>query len=125
MEQVIFNSELAVKFVSILCLRSLGTSLGDLIEIQGINQVFQGSHLNAPLIVAAAKSCIGHTELAAGSVGVLKTIASFEHASVPGLMYLTEHNMNTAIDCSLVPIYIPHDTVSLLPKHTPYRALVL
>ncbi|KAF8962890.1 hypothetical protein BDZ97DRAFT_1920218 [Flammula alnicola] len=62
-----------------------GTSLGDLIEIQGINEVFRGSHSGRPLIVGAAKSCVGHTELAAGLVGVLKAIASFQNSAVPGL----------------------------------------
>ncbi|KIM43996.1 hypothetical protein M413DRAFT_372839 [Hebeloma cylindrosporum] len=105
-----------------------GTSLGDLIEIQGINEVFQHSHSqHRPLVLGAAKSCVGHTELAAGLVGVLKALASFKYGAVPGLMHLTATNMNPAIDCGVVPAHIPHETVSLPPKpgEVPHYGLVL
>ncbi|CAA7264466.1 unnamed protein product [Cyclocybe aegerita] len=103
-----------------------GTALGDMIEIQGINEVFRQSHPEQPLILGAAKSCIGHTETAAGLVGVLKVIASFKHAAVPGLMHLTENNLNPGLDCNIVPIHIPRDTTPLPhKKDIPYRSLVL
>ena len=106
----------------------LGTSLGDLIEIQGINQVFQHSHSETtPLIVGAAKSCIGHTEIAAGLVGVLKAIASFRYSAIPGLMHLTAENMNPSFDCGIIPMHIPRELFPLFPKEngTPYRSVVL
>ena len=74
---------------------SAGTSLGDLIEIQGINEVFKGSHtLENPLVIGAGKSCVGHAELVAGLVGVLKTLGTFADETVPGLVQLNESNMN-------------------------------
>ncbi|KAJ3503195.1 hypothetical protein NLJ89_g8542 [Agrocybe chaxingu] len=103
-----------------------GTALGDMIEIQGINEVFRQSHSEQPLILGAAKSCIGHTETAAGLVGVFAAIASFKHAAVPGLMHLTENNLNPGLDCNVVPIHIPRDTTPLPHnKDIPYRSLVL
>ncbi|KDR66938.1 hypothetical protein GALMADRAFT_232329 [Galerina marginata CBS 339.88] len=104
-----------------------GTSLGDLIEIQGINEVFRGSHTKHPLVLGAAKTCIGHTELAAGLVGLLRAIASLKYAAVPGLVHLTEHNMNPSIDCTAVPIQIPCRPVPLPTRENeaPFRGLVL
>lgn len=98
-----------------------------MIEIQGINQVFQHSHPETPLIVGAAKSCIGHTEIAAGLVGVLKVIASFRHSTIPGLMHLTPENMNPSIDCDIIPMHIPHEPFRLAPKEngTPHLSVVL
>jgi acyl transferase domain-containing protein len=95
--------------------------------MQGINQVFQRSHSETPLIVGAAKSCIGHTEVAAGLVGVLKVIASFRHSAIPGLMHLTAENMNPSFNCGIIPMYIPHELFPLPPKEngTPYRSVVL
>ena len=90
--------------------------------------MFQNSHSQRrPLVLGAAKTCVGHTELAAGLVGVLKALASFKYGAVPGLMHLTETNMNPAIDCGVVPVHIPHETVSLpsKPDQTPQYGLVL
>ncbi|PPQ97453.1 hypothetical protein CVT26_002801 [Gymnopilus dilepis] len=103
-----------------------GTSLGDLIEIQGINEVFKYSHTEDPLILGASKSCIGHTEMASGLVGLLSAIASLKYGVVPGLVHLNEHNLNPSINCDTVPLHIPHE-VAPLPRmpETPCRGLVL
>lgn len=83
-------------------------------ELQAITDVFRGSHTTSrPLIVGAAKACFGHTEGAAGLVGVAKVLASFKHCAVPGLPHLTSNNLNTAIDLQPVPLLIPTDTVQL------------
>lgn len=101
-----------------------GTSLGDLIEVQGINEVFKDSHTpENPLIIGASKTCVGHTELIAGLVGVLKTLGSFKGRAVPGLVQLTKENMNPSLECDVVPIHIPYDNADL--KEGPLKALVL
>ncbi|KAK0216459.1 polyketide synthetase [Armillaria nabsnona] len=103
-----------------------GTSLGDLIEMEGINDVFKNSHTtDHPLIVGAAKSCMGHTETSSGLVGMVKALASLLHRSVPGLMHLTASNLNPNIDCNLIPMHIPHQPVELPNTNNPLRALVL
>uniref|UniRef100_A0A8H7XR57 Uncharacterized protein n=1 Tax=Psilocybe cubensis TaxID=181762 RepID=A0A8H7XR57_PSICU len=104
-----------------------GTILGDLVEIQAINEVFRGSHNDKPLILGAAKTCFGHTEMAAGLVGLLKTVYSFQNAVAPGFVHLTKDNMNPSIDCNIVPIHIPIETTPLIKDDVdvPYRALVL
>jgi len=105
-----------------------GTSLGDLIEIQGINEVFEASHSpERPLIVGAVKSCLGHAELVAGLVGVLKTVGSFTYGSMPGLAHLTADNMNPSLDCKVVPLHIPYEPVTLKAQDEtlPVRALIL
>ncbi|KAK0488295.1 hypothetical protein EDD18DRAFT_593749 [Armillaria luteobubalina] len=103
-----------------------GTSLGDLIEMEGINDVFRNSHTtDHPLIVGAAKSCVGHTETSSGLVGMVKALASLSRQTVPGLTHLTASNMNPNIDCSLIPMHIPHQPVELPKTNNPLRALVL
>ncbi|KAF9012744.1 hypothetical protein BDQ17DRAFT_1344564 [Cyathus striatus] len=104
-----------------------GTSLGDLMEIQAINEVFQNSHTPLhPLVLGAAKSCIGHTETASGLVGIVKTLESFARNAIPGLTHLNEHNMNPAIDTNAVPLHIPCRTYALEPRlGIPHRALVV
>ncbi|KAF9475042.1 ketoacyl-synt-domain-containing protein [Pholiota conissans] len=123
--QLLYQSSLKPSEIDFLEAHGTGTTLGDLIEIQGINEVFKGERREHPLIIGAAKSCIGHTELAAGLVGVLKTIASFKHAAVPGLMHLTATNLNPSLDINTVPLKLPQTTEILPPKDAPHRGLVL
>jgi acyl transferase domain-containing protein len=98
-----------------------------MIEIQGINTVFQDSHPDAPLILGAGKTCLGHTEAAAGLVGLLKAIASLKHSAVPGLTHLTEKNLNPTLDCKSVPLHIPIETVSLPSRQSgaPHHGVVM
>jgi len=66
-----------------------GTSLGDEVEIEGIDEVFRSSHgPENPLVVCPAKSCVGdaETESVSGSIGVIKTLGSFTAGAVPGLV---------------------------------------
>ncbi|TFK38563.1 hypothetical protein BDQ12DRAFT_116355 [Crucibulum laeve] len=105
-----------------------GTTLGDLIETQAINEVFRSSHtVERPLILGAAKTCVGHAEIAAGLVGVIKAIGSFTYGTVPGLVHLNADNMNPSIDCNSVPVHIPHETAPLkrLDSNEPFRTLIL
>ena len=104
-----------------------GTSLGDLIEIEGINEVFQSSHgPEKPLVIGAAKSCVGHAETVSGLVGVIKTLGSFAAGTMPGLVQLRADNMNPSIDCSVVPLHIPFETVELKKSEDrPLRAMIL
>lgn len=108
-----------------------GTALGDQIEAQSINEVFRSSHTSTrPLFVGAAKSCIGHTEGAAGLVGVLKTVLSLRHKAVPGIVHLSEDAINTKIDRVSVPLCFPLNLEPIKPCITETgthaaRALVL
>ena len=103
--------------------------MGDLIEVEGINEVFRNSHSSTrPLLIGAAKTCVGHTETVAGLIGLLKLVASFSNSAVPGLVHLDANNMNPSLDCNAVPIAIPWQTMPLLRNlatKEPLRGMVL
>ncbi|KAJ7096818.1 hypothetical protein C8R44DRAFT_989127 [Mycena epipterygia] len=103
-----------------------GTSLGDLCEIQGINEAFTSSKMDRthPLIIGASKSVLGHTECSAGLVGILSVLHSFKQGIVPGLAHLRDDNMNPALDYTAVPLLIPGKPVKL-PGDGPRKALVM
>ncbi|KAG7449473.1 ketoacyl-synt-domain-containing protein [Guyanagaster necrorhizus] len=103
-----------------------GTSLGDLSEIQGINNAYTSSRPRpaGPLIISASKTVLGHSEPTAGMAGILTTLLAFEKETVPGLNHLTEHNLNPSLDCSAVPLLIPHEPVHISGAK-PHRAAVL
>ncbi|KAH7097474.1 hypothetical protein BKA62DRAFT_774277 [Auriculariales sp. MPI-PUGE-AT-0066] len=102
-----------------------GTKLGDLIEIQGIIDVFRDPHKRQfPLAVGASKTCVGHTESAAGLVGVAAALQYLDHQAVPGLMHMTERNVNPSIELSAVPLALSGRTTSFADSPT-HHGLVL
>ncbi|KAK0206705.1 hypothetical protein DFS33DRAFT_1420932, partial [Desarmillaria ectypa] len=103
-----------------------GTSLGDLSEIQGINNAYTSTRprLAGPLIISASKTVIGHSEPTAGLASILTALIAFEKETVPGLNHLTEHNLNPSLDCSVVPLLIPREPIQI-DGAKPHRAAVL
>ncbi|KAJ7196194.1 hypothetical protein GGX14DRAFT_545737 [Mycena pura] len=103
-----------------------GTSLGDLCEIQGINEAFVSAQPRAegPLIISASKSALGHTEPSAGLVGMLSVLMAFKHSLVPGLVHLREDNANRLLDTTTVPLLISPRPVPIAGAR-PHRAVVL
>lgn len=61
-----------------------GTLLGDPIEARALGTVLgRGRAADAPLLIGAVKSNLGHTEAAAGIVGFAKTVLALQHARIP------------------------------------------
>ena len=64
-----------------------GTPVGDPIEYESLAQVY-GAAGNRCLL-GSAKSNLGHTESAAGAVGLIKAILSLRHGVVPPMVHFT------------------------------------
>lgn len=61
-----------------------GTILGDPIEATALGRVLgSGRETAAPMLLGSAKSNIGHSESAAGVVGLIKVIESMRHGVIP------------------------------------------
>ncbi|KAF8797416.1 thiolase-like protein [Phlegmacium glaucopus] len=85
-----------------------------ILNMYWIIEVLQSSHgPENPLIIGAAKSCVSHAETVSGPIGMIKTLSSFAAGVVPGLIQLRSDNMNPSIDCSIIPLHIPTETVEL------------
>jgi acyl transferase domain-containing protein len=98
--------------------------------MEAISSVFRSSHTSTrPLLIGAAKTCVGHTEATAGLVGVVKAIKQLAEGKVAGLSSLKNGRLNPEIDTSLVPIHIPSSLTDIIPQRegpaTPLRALVV
>jgi acyl transferase domain-containing protein len=78
-----------------------------------------------PLVISAAKFCVGHAETVSGLIGVIKTIGSFAAGTVPGLVQLTPDNMNPSIDYSSFRYTSPPKLVLNRLKDGPLRAMIL
>lgn len=61
-----------------------GTLLGDPIEARALGAVLgRGRPVQAPLMIGAVKSNLGHTEAAAGIAGFIKTVLALHHGMLP------------------------------------------
>jgi phthiocerol/phenolphthiocerol synthesis type-I polyketide synthase E len=71
-----------------------GTPLGDPIEVQGLRNAFGVSQTTraAPCVLGSVKSNIGHLEVAAGVVGLIKTILCLKNKAIPATLHFTSPN---------------------------------
>lgn len=77
-----------------------GTPLGDPIEVQGLKNAFAVSDTvrPGPCVLGSVKSNIGHLEVAAGVVGLIKTILCLQHKAIPGTLHYTSPNPELRLD---------------------------
>jgi polyketide synthase 5 len=97
-----------------------GTPMGDPIEYASLAEVYG---VDGPCAVASAKTNFGHTQSAAGVLGLMKAVLALQHGSVPRNLHFTRLPDQLArIDTKL---FVPQE-LSLLPSTDgqPRRAAV-
>ncbi|MBV8897398.1 MAG: acyltransferase domain-containing protein [Acidobacteriaceae bacterium] len=86
-----------------------GTPLGDPIEWQALEAVFQPNESDGttspPCAVGSVKTNIGHLEAAAGIAGLIKVVLALQHRRLPAHLHLQEINPRISLDGS--PLRIP------------------
>ncbi|HYO59225.1 type I polyketide synthase, partial [Archangium sp.] len=80
-----------------------GTQLGDPIEIAALNQVLQGLPAKT-CAIGSVKTNIGHTDVAAGVAGLIKTTLALRHRRIPASLHFTRPNPK--IDFDGGPLYV-------------------
>ena len=91
-----------------------GTSLGDPIEVNSlIAELGAGRAADNPLYLGALKTNIGHTEAAAGILGVIKTVVALQREEIPPNLHFK--TPNPLIDWDAAPLVVP-TTVSRWPS---------
>ena len=76
-----------------------GTELGDPIEMNAAATVLgEGRKMEDPLLVGSVKTNLGHLEAAAGIAGIIKTVLSFQHGTIPRHLHFETPNPHIAWD---------------------------
>ncbi|WP_164386749.1 type I polyketide synthase [Streptomyces sp. OM5714] len=87
-----------------------GTVLGDSVEVAGLTKAFrQSTDRTGYCRIGSVKANIGHTDAAAGIVGLIKTVLCVEHGVLPASLNFGEPN--PAIDFASSPFVVNDRTV--------------
>ncbi|WP_340201871.1 SDR family NAD(P)-dependent oxidoreductase [Ascidiimonas sp. W6] len=102
-EEALNDAKIASGDINYIEAHGTGTSLGDPIEIEGLNKVFSNKNGNFP--VGSVKSNIGHLESAAGIAAITKVLLQLKHKQIAPSIHSKKLNPNLDIEKS--PFYIP------------------
>lgn len=93
LRQALGNARVRPADVSFVEAHGTGTPLGDPIEMAALGAVYgEGRDPANPVRVSSVKTNLGHTEAAAGLMGVAKVIAQLEHRALAPHVHLRDPN---------------------------------
>ncbi len=85
--------QISLANVAMLEAHGTGTPLGDPIKVQAVQEAMgRGRSRGCGLMMGSAKTNFGHTEMAAGSLGVLKAVLCMEERTVAQHLHMSELN---------------------------------
>ncbi len=89
-----------------------GTAVGDPVELEALSQVLgPGRGAERRLPVGSVKTNIGHTEAAAGVVGLIKATLVLQHRVIPPSLHM--HTPTPAVDWATAPVRLIRHTEPL------------
>ena len=101
------DAGVSARDISYIEAHGTGTSLGDPIEIEGMQSAFAAELPSAQSLrchVGSVKSNIGHMESVAGLAGVLKVIVAMEHRRLPASLHVS--TLNSRMNLQGSPLHV-------------------
>ncbi|UCH95826.1 MAG: aminotransferase class III-fold pyridoxal phosphate-dependent enzyme, partial [Candidatus Aminicenantes bacterium] len=115
------NSDVSPGSVDYIETHGAGTPLGDPIEIGAIREVYGKTRtMDNPVLVGSVKTNIGHLEGAAGTAGLIKTVLSLQHQTIPPHLHVS--TPNPLIDWEHIPVKITTGLTPWQRNETPRKA---
>ena len=117
--KALLDASLRASEISIIEAHGTGTSLGDPIEVNALQEVFQTPDLrDNPLILGSVKANIGHLEAAAGMAGIIKGLLVLKNRQYPKQINFNVINphiypFNNSIQIPLENIDLKQPTISI------------
>lgn len=107
-EKSLKNAQINPRTISYVEAHGTGTSLGDPIEIAGLQKVYEKyTQENQFCKIGSVKSNIGHLEGAAGIAGLIKVLLQMEHKQIVPSIH--SENLNPYIDFEHSPFTVSRD----------------
>lgn len=115
--RAIADANIASDSIDFIEAHGTATPLGDPIELEGLSQVYLPTDKSR--LIGSVKSNIGHTDAAAGVMGLIKATLSLHHKQLPAsLGYQTP---NPSIDFNSLGFSVNQELTVLTERDTPYR----
>jgi len=115
------NAGIGAESLSYLECHGTGTQLGDPIEVAALRKAFEAHTSKTGFcVLGSAKAHIGHLEGAAGLAGVVKTVLSMKHRTIPRMPTFTSPNRILQLEAS--PFVINTEVTEWQAGPTPRRA---
>ncbi|HJP92760.1 MAG TPA: type I polyketide synthase [Pyrinomonadaceae bacterium] len=103
--EALANAGVNAETISYIEAHGTATALGDPIEIQALTKAFRATtDKKGFCAVGSVKSNLGHLDSAAGVTGIIKTVLSLKHKSIPPSLHFKRPN--PAIDFENTPFYV-------------------
>lgn len=116
--QALANAQVRANQVQYIEAHGTGTSLGDPIEVQALAAALcEDRSKDAPLMIGAVKTNLGHLEAAAGIAGFMKVILSLQHEEIPPHLHLK--TLNPRIDWDRIAVTVPTRPTPWLKNESP------
>ena len=104
------NADISPEQIGYIECHGTGTSLGDPIEINGLNRAFANYTSKKQFCpIGSVKSNIGHLEAAAGVAALIKVLLSMRHNQIPKSLHSEIKNPN--IQFQKTPFYVLNETM--------------
>ena len=123
-EEALSRAGVSPAEVDYLEANSVGSDLGDPIEIQAAAAVYgRERDPKSPLLIGSVKTNIGHLEAASGVAGLIKTILAMNEGRIPRQLHF--RNPNPHVDWDGIPVRVTAEATAW-PAHSdrPPRAAV-
>ncbi|MEU3626401.1 hypothetical protein BS329_08865 [Amycolatopsis coloradensis] len=119
--EALAHAEVDPSTVSYVEAHGTGTALGDPIEIAALTAAFQrGTRRTGYCAIGSVKTNLGHLDAAAGIAGLIKTILSLEHETLPPSLHY--RRPNPRIDFAATPFHVNAERTRWLSAEGPRRA---
>jgi len=87
-----------------------GTPLGDRVEVQALAEVFGSGARGGRCALGSVKGAIGHLDIAAGVVGLIRASLALQHAVVPGTV--NHRGPASTLGLDGTPFYVSREAAS-------------
>ena len=118
-------SELSPAEISYAETHGTATALGDLVEFEALRRVYGPS--DVPCFLGASKANFGHTDTAAGALGLAKAVLSLEHRRIPPVANFERANPRLEIEGTrfVVPSTLTEWVTGVEPRRAAVTSLGL
>ena len=114
-------ADIEAETISYIEAHGTGTELGDPIEIAALTKAFRTTTAKKKFCaIGSLKTNIGHTDVAAGVAGLIKTVLSLKYQLLPASLHFEEPNPQ--IDFANSPFYVNKTLSEWQSNGTPRRA---